>query len=242
MVETVTLTSNKNGIKNAPQMIVELVGPAGAGKTTLSRVLRQRDEKILIGPDIELRKVRHIPVFVRNIPFSMPIFLHRCRPNRLFTWEEIKYIAYLKGWPHLLKQPAPGKSNVILLDHGPVFRLATLFEFGPENIKCEYFDPWWNDLYQQWALTLDMVVWLDTSDAILTDRINARNQRHAMKGKLSLEAHQFLARYRLSYTHILTKLKTYKDLTMLQFDTDKTSIEQITDEILAAFRFKLNGN
>jgi len=223
-------------------MIVELVGPAGAGKTTLSRVLSQRDEKVLIGPDIELRKVRHIPAFVRNIPFSLPIFSHRCQPGRRFTWEELKYIAYLKGWPHLLKQPAQGEGKVILLDHGPIFRLATLFEFGPENLKCECFDAWWNKMYEQWAFTLDMIVWLDTSDAILTDRINARNQKHAMKGKISLEAQQFLARYRLTYTHILSKLQTYRDLTMLQFDTDKISIEQITDEILNAYRFKLNGN
>jgi thymidylate kinase len=242
MVETVTLMEDNNRIKHMPQMIVELVGPAGAGKTTLSRVLRQRDEKILIGPDIELRKARHIPVFVRNIPFSMPIFLHQCRPSRRFTWEELKYIAYLNGWPHLLKQTAPGQGEVILLDHGPVFRLATLFEFGPENLKCECFEPWWNRSYEQWAFTLDMIVWLDTSDAILTDRINARNQRHAMKGKLSLEAQQFLARYRLSYAHILTKLKTYKDLTILQFDTDKKSVGQITDEILTVCRSKFNAN
>ena len=44
-------------------LIVELVGLAGSGKTTLSRALNHESEKIRIGSEIELRKIKHIPVF-----------------------------------------------------------------------------------------------------------------------------------------------------------------------------------
>src|SRR5688572_22240429 len=107
-------------IKPKPPLIMELVGPAGAGKTTLSRALSKRDEEIVIGPDIELRKVSHLPVFIRSIPSSVPLFLYQRKSNRQLTWTELKDIAYLKGWPDLLRRRSSNTGKVILLDQGPV--------------------------------------------------------------------------------------------------------------------------
>ena len=222
-----------NRIKSKPPLIMELVGPAGAGKTTLSRALSQRDEEILIGLDMELRKVRHIPIFIRSVP-SSSFFLPGRRPNRRFTWTELKYIAYLKGWPHLLRRQASNTGKMILLDQGPVFRMATLHEFGPDILKSETLETWWLNLYEQWASTLDMIIWLDTSDAILMERINTRNKRHDIKGKSDLEAQQFLAQYRRSYMDVLAKFVSYNGPTLFQFDTSKVPVEQIADDILAA--------
>ena len=39
-------------------LVVELVGLAGAGKTTLSQVLVQHSEKIIVGAEISLRKIQ----------------------------------------------------------------------------------------------------------------------------------------------------------------------------------------
>ena len=225
------LRSN-NAIKHKPPLIVELVGPAGAGKTVLSRALSQRDEKILLAADLELRKIKHIPIFVGNAPFLLPVFLRRCPPSRWFTWDEIKAIVYLRGWPRVLRQQASKNGTVILLDHGPVFKLATLLAFGPEMIKSESFEKWWNNMFKKWACTLDMVIWLDALDTNLVERINSRSQRHAVKGKSEREASEFLARYRTSYEQVLAKLKAYGGPTLLQFDTSQASIEQIVDEVL----------
>ena len=62
-----------------PFLIIELVGPAGAGKTTLSRVLTHRNPMIQIGSDIELRKTKYIQVILRNIVALLPIFLKSIR-------------------------------------------------------------------------------------------------------------------------------------------------------------------
>src|SRR5688500_18651010 len=164
-------------IKLKPPLIMELIGPAGAGKTTLSRVLSQRDEDIVIGPDIELRKVSHIPVFIRSISSSVPLFLYQRKSNRQPTWTELKDIAYLKGWPDLLRRRSSNTGKVILLDQGPVFRMATLHEFGPESLRSEASKTWWLHLYEQWASTLDILIWLDTSDSILMERINTRTKK-----------------------------------------------------------------
>jgi shikimate kinase len=229
-------------IKPSLPLIMELIGPAGSGKTTLSRALSQRDDDIVIGPDIELRKVSHIPVFIRSISSSVPLFLHQRKSNRQPTWTELKDIAYLKGWPQVLRKRSSNTGKVILLDQGPVFRMATLHEFGPESLKGEASQPWWLHLYEQWASTLDILIWLDTSDAILMERINARTKKHDIKGKPELQAQQFLMQYRKSFNAVLSKLKSYNGPTILQFDTSKISIEQIADEILAACKLKINEN
>jgi shikimate kinase len=227
-------------LKASSPLIMELVGPAGAGKTTLSRALSQRNKDIVIGPDIELRKVSHIPVFIRSLPSSVHLLLHKRKSNRQPTWTELKDIAYLKGWPQLLKRRSSNNGRVILLDQGPVFRMATLYEFGPESLKSEASKRWWLHLYEQWASTLDILIWLDTSDAVLLKRINTRTKKHGIKGKPELEAQKFLAQYRTSFREVLTNLAAYHGPTVLQFDTSKISIEQIADEILAACKLKHN--
>ena len=225
------MTESNNATKPKSPQIVELVGPAGAGKTTLLQVLSRRDEKTLVGADLQLRKLGHIPIFVGNAPFLLPELLRRCPTSRWFTWDEIKAMVYLRGWPRVLRQQASSNGTVILLDHGPVFKLATLLAFGPERLSCEGFERWWNDMHKQWAFTLDMVIWLDASDENLVERINSRSQHHAVKGKSEREVSEFLARYRTSYKQILAKLTAYGRPRVLQYDTGRASIEQIVDEL-----------
>jgi len=231
-------------IEQGLPLIIELVGLAGSGKTTLSHALNRRSEKIQLGAEIELRKLKHIPVFVRNTPPLLPIILHRSRYSRWFTWEEIKYVVYLKGWPHVLgqQQQAAHGDEAILLDHGPVFKLATLNAFGPEYLKTEKVKTWWNNMFKQWASRVDIIIWLDAPDTILEQRINSRNQRHAVKGKTKTEVLQFLARYRMSYEEILAKLMTDQGPVLFQFDTSQTSIEQVVEEVLLTIASRLEGN
>ena len=221
--------------------MVELVGPAGAGKTTLSRVLSQRSERIVVGADIELRKVEHAPVFVRNAPLLLPLFLRPCRHSRWFTWDEIKAMVYLKGWHRVFRGQASREGAIVLLDHGPVFRLATLNAFGPDRLRNPAAESWWTDMFKHWAFILDMVIWLDAPDVVLEERINARNQRHTVKGKTEHEVSQFLARYRTSYRQTLSKLTAHGRLKLFRFDTNQTSIEAIVDEVLVAFNLKLSN-
>ena len=215
-------------------LIIELVGPAGAGKTTLSRVLTHRNPKIQIGSDIELRKTKNASVTLRAIMSLLPTFLRQRRYGRRFTWDEIKYFVYLEYWSGVLMQEAGNGITAILLDHGPVFKLATLNEFGPENLKNDQFESWWNRMFKKWASTLDMVIWLDAPDSVLDQRINSRDQRHSVKGRSESDVVHFLARYRTSYEEILGKLRLAGDTRLIQFDTSRTSIEQVADEILSA--------
>jgi thymidylate kinase len=228
-------------VRQGSPLIIELVGLAGAGKTTLLHALSRRSEEIQIGAEIELRKLRHVPVFVRNAPSLLPIILHPGQQGRWFTWEEIKYLVYLEAWPQVLEQQAAHAGGVILLDHGPVFKLATLDAFGPDYLKTERSEAWWNAMFKQWASTVDLVIWLDAPDPILEKRINSRSQRHAVKGKTETEALHFLGRYRMAYEKILARLMIDAGPVLFQFDTGQTTIEQVVDEVLLTVASHLEG-
>lgn len=222
-----------------PLLIMELVGPAGAGKTTLSRVLSLRNPAIQIGSEIELQKLKYAPVFLSNFISLLPIFLRQLRYGQSFAWDEIKYLVYLKGWYQVLMQEAGVGDAAILLDHGPVFKFATLREFGPEKLKADGFEKWWDNMFKQWASRLDIVIWLDAPDSVLEKRINSRDQRHLVKGKAESEITHFLARYRTSYEQTLAQLRAHEGPLLLQFDTSRTSIDQVADEILSTMNTAL---
>ncbi len=82
----------KTGVKGPP-FVVDLVGPAAAGKTSLLRGLTQSNGKIVKGPDLELREIWPIPLFGRNVLLMLPFLLRQYRNGRGSTWSEIKSVA-----------------------------------------------------------------------------------------------------------------------------------------------------
>jgi shikimate kinase len=214
--------------------IIELVGPAGAGKSTLARLLSQCDKDIFIAADFQMRKIDHAPYFMRSIPFLTTVLLNRCQDRPGYTWEQIKFLVYLKSWTSVVRHPTLSRYSAILLDHGPVFKLATLNAFSPERISGQACDHWGRALLHQWANTLDLIIWLDAPDAVLRERINQRKQAHAVKDKSERVAYDFLARYRSSYDVILEELTAKGVPTILRFDTSQSSIEQIADWLLVS--------
>lgn len=219
-------------VKQKSPFVVELIGLAGAGKTTVWRALGEQNKNIGLGPDLELRKVQHIPIFISHAAFLLPVLLRGFRTGRWFAWDEIKAMVYLRAWPRVLGQQSSHGYTTVLLDHGPVFKLATLNAFGPERLRSRGLDTWWRGMYERWAFTLDMVIWLDAPEAVLVERINSRSQRHAVKGWSDREAYDFLARYRRSYEQIMAELNARDGPTLLHFDTSRLSIEEIAAEVL----------
>jgi hypothetical protein len=150
---------------------VELVGPAAAGKSTLARVLCQRNDKITIGTEISFRKVDQLPIFIRTTPQVLRFLFAREVGSRRWTWDEIKFLIYLGNWNRVLEQQANNHLRTVLLDHGPIFKLATLHAFGPDWLRSDSADTWWQKQFQEWSAFLDLIVWLDAPDSLLETRI-----------------------------------------------------------------------
>jgi len=224
---------NNTATQRRPGLIIEMVGLAGAGKTTLTNYLCRQNENIQIAPDIQLRKLKHFLIFFAHLPEIINILFRFRKSNPKLSWDEIKSIVYLNTWSKLLKQEAKQTGNTILLDHGPIFKMATLYAFGPEWLKRDDFQSWWQSIYERWDTTLNIVIWLYAPEPLLGERINSRDQRHAVKGKSELEVFQFLEMYDISYKHVMSKMKISRNPSFMKFDTNKKTIKQISTEILS---------
>lgn len=222
------------------QLVVEVVGPAGAGKTTLARALNQCSERILMRTPPYFRRVRDVPFFIRNTLPSLLTFPHLYDSNgsRRLTLHELALVVILSGWQRVLRQTSK-KYQIVILDQGPIFMLAELYAYGPENLKSQSAQKWWGTMCRQWSATLDLVVHLDTLDTHLIERILTRPKGHVIKGKNKPEAFKFLDRYRWAYEQVISMLTANEDsLRVVRFDTAQESLDGIVNRLLAEFALK----
>jgi hypothetical protein len=214
--------------------VVEIVGPAGAGKTTLLETLLQGERKI--APDIHLSRTTYSKLLLSNGARWLPSLFLRHRKDRWFTWRETRSMVYLKGWHEHLRREKGNNHSITVLDHGPIYRLALLREFGPEIRKSRGFKDWWESTVSQWGSLLDLVIWLDAPDPILRERVEHRQCAHQMKGRSQGEVQEFMARYRASYELIIGKMTSQGRTRVLSFDTGREPLSAIAERVLAEFK------
>ena len=211
-------------------LVVELLGAAGSGKTTIARLLSRRHEEISLG--VSTRFADCLPFFARDGHLLVP-FLHREYWNsRLFRWYEARCMVRLSAWRRRLLRDERSEDRVVLLDHGPLFKLVRLREYGPEFVNSPVYQNWWERIYQQWVATLDLVVWLDAPDDVLVERIRGRSTDHRMKEKSPDEAFEFLSHYRACYQRIVDQCEAQRKPAVLYCDTHSESLDQTVDRIL----------
>jgi len=215
-------------------LITELVGPAGAGKTTFMQALKQRSNRIQTSALPDSRSIKGIPFFARNTLSLLPILicLYRNNDGRWPVPRDIARMVILEGWHRELGRQA-SNNNLIVLDQGPVYILAGLCSLGSENLKSQSAKKWRDRMYKQYADTLDVVIWLDTCDTTLIERIHARHKEHVVKNISISEGIDFLARCRLAFEEVLSVLTAEsRDLKVLHFDTAESSPDEIVDSVL----------
>jgi Deoxynucleoside kinases len=227
--------SSSSGSRLGKTRVVEIVGPAGAGKTTLCQVLDHYTESIRLENFPDVRKVTDAPFFISNGLQLIPNLLRLYRPNsRQLTRREFAWMAILDGWPGLLRQESNDGNKVIILDQGPVYLLAEMRLFGPEYLRQEAAERIWQDLFDRWRDTLHMIVWLDAANNVLLDRIRSRRQEHIVKTQPPTTVYDFLDRYRSEYEFIFSSLTAKKtDLKVLRFDTEGQQPQDIVNQFLS---------
>jgi cytidylate kinase len=216
-------------------LIVEIIGLAGTGKSTLSSDLYRQNKKILASERLGFIKTKHRLFFITQAFLLLPTFFRQPRNGRWFTRGEIKKMVYLQGWHRVLKRQGTNNNAIVVVDQGAIYKLATLYWFGPEKLKDQRLNKWWDQLFEQWASTLDMVVWLDGPDDILIERINSRDSWHLIKELSTQEARKYFSDYRLAFNYILSRLLSFEDITVLRFDTSYQSPEDILARVLSSF-------
>lgn len=213
--------------------MVEILGLAGSGKSTLAKALCDRDDRLVAGRRFNPTELGNIPSCLRDLIRTIPTLVPPERKGRRLTRREIKVMLALQGWRRVLQRQAAITNGVIVLDQGPVFKLANLYGFGPEWLKQDNFGPWWDHMFNQWSAVLDMVVWLDAPREVLVQRIRARRTWHAVKEKSVDEAEDFLATYQASCEHVVSRLARDNLFTILRFDTSRQLLREVVGDVMA---------
>src|SRR5215210_3497168 len=115
--------------------IVEVAGPAGAGKTTLCADLRCHSN-IRLGSFPDVRKITNAPFFIWY-GLEVMTSVARTLPGGLgeVGRRELAWLSILKGWPNVLQGALKENEDLILLDQGPVYLFSEMSLFGPSCLK-----------------------------------------------------------------------------------------------------------
>ena len=219
-----------------PEKKVEILGVAGAGKSTVARLLGE-------GPGfaraefIHTRKPSHLLQVARGIPRLMPILLAGITRRPRISWPELKLLVYVTRWPLFLARRRPAPGTVLLFDQGPLYALVRLQAERKGFSTRSAFESWREEMLERWASELSVVIWLDAPDPVLWSRINERSQGHRTKGEEAEAGHSFIARYRRSFDVLLRRMEELGGPEVRRFDTSAATAEQIVravEPLLAA--------
>lgn len=219
--------------------VVELVGPAGAGKSSLLRAIGQRDQSLR--PGLRLPKYLHLPTVIALLPTY--VALHW--PPSTLLWPEMKRVTYLRTLWRTLGREANGVYRTVLLDEGPVYYHARALMHGGQGVSSLGFDRWWRRSLRKWATALDGVVWLDAPDPILTARVRGRPPSrpvdYAVRDMSDSAVAQYLADYRRAYERVLADLAAAGGPRVMRIDTARESIDAIANRLLDNGPLSANG-
>jgi shikimate kinase len=223
--------------------VVEIIGPAGAGKTSLYTSLDEFPAQILLSNFPDVHKITDAPFFVRYGLQLLPSLARYFRPDsRPFSRREFAWMSIMVGWPTLLQKQIRTCPQVIILDQGPVYLLAEMREFGPDFIRAPKAEQFWQEVFSRWAQTLDMIVWLDAADAVLLERIRTREQDLLVKDETDAKMIEYLNCYRRIFESTVTALQVHNPhMQVLRFDTGISRTIEIREQILANLDVRNEG-
>jgi hypothetical protein len=210
--------------------IIELVGPPGAGKTRLANTILAKNSRFIVENPPYFRRPQNIPFFVKNVLFLSPnlLYLYYNRRDGWLTTREIAIMTILEGWHQLLEKSAAENNIAIVLDEGAICLMYKLLYFGSDLLKSVLAQAWWDDMYEKWAETINLVVRLDSPPRTLVERVRARQTFHEISEIPDSEAIQWFLGVRDTEDIVISTLrKRNSALGLINFNTLDSSPDQI---------------
>jgi deoxyadenosine/deoxycytidine kinase len=221
------------------RLVAEIIGPAGAGKSTLARVLHQRDGTI---PSV--LSVWGLPqlLLIVNALVLAPKCINLFRRRRWSCLYEMGLVIRLQALHQLLTRERMRSQKAFFMDEGAIYGIVKLRACNLKSRKGCCFEDWIQNALNRWAETLDAVIWLDAPDDVLAQRIRDRAKPHRVKGLTDQEIQEFLAHSRSSYEQVMIELSTRPNLKIVRFSTEQNSLEKIAKEISLEIEPKRTGH
>jgi hypothetical protein len=212
---------------------VELVGPAGAGKSTLARQCAAADPAVRT--DLSLWGLSRLRLFAGAVEL-LPTAAAAALSARPLGWAELWQMVRIGAlWTAVKRARAESGCAVMLLDEGPVFGFTWLRVFGRSET-----DPvrsrWRERALFRWASILDAVVRVEAPDTVLAWRIRSRAKAHMVKDQTDYGIRRFAACFRRAFERIIGDLAAVRPLPVVALRTDGTPPADSTAELLAAIK------
>lgn len=218
-------------------VVVELVGPAGAGKTTLAQGVSAVDPTVLAG--LSLWGLPRPKLFEAAVPLLPTFVMSAIRPSRRLQWGEMAQMIRLGALRRVVRDEAR-KHRVILLDEGPVFALSWLDFFFARN--GDRAVSWRRRAVADWASLLDVVVFIDASDSTLAQRIRTREKDHMVKDSSDAEIYGFAAGFRKAFDRVIAEIAKAGHLVVDALRTDRGAKDENAQQLMQALAKRRNGN
>ena len=218
-------------------VVVELVGPAGAGKTTLAQGVSAVDPSVRAG--LSLWGLPRPKLFEATLPLLPTFVMSAIRPSRRLQWGEMAQMIRLGALRSVVRDEAR-KHRVILLDEGPVFALSWLDVFFARN--GDRAVSWRRRIVQDWASLLDVVVFIDAADSTLAQRIRTREKDHMVKDASNEEIYGFAAGFRKAFDRVIAEIAKAGHLVVDALRTDRGAQDETAQQLMQALSKRRNGH
>ena len=216
-------------------MIVEIVGGAGVGKTTIANLLRQQIDDLDYITD--WRHLRYLPALLGSAVTLLPHLLSTSWSSahlRYYTRKELNWMARLVTSRRILqRQRAQGALHqVVLLDQGPIYTLARLAEqaygYGEQSVHATR---WRSEMVEHWSTLLDLVIWLDAPSSVLVDRVFSRSKAHWLQLGTVAEATAVLQLHQQLYAQLLAQLERLGRCRVIRYNSSEQPATALAAQI-----------
>lgn len=209
-------------------LIVELVGPAGAGKSAVA-------DRLVAAGRVVRASVWNLPraLILESLVRSLPLFVRLCVATRTLPAAEMKQITRLAALGLLVRRRAR-RARLVVLDEGPVFALSWLRVFGHARLQNGPLEAWWERTLAVWASALDCLVLLEAPEAVLLSRLRAREKPNdVFRDMDDAEVLGLVARYRAAFDLVIGALTDRGGPRLLELGTAEASLYRLGEAVLA---------
>ena len=223
--------------------LIEMFGPASAGKTTITRMLSRRVEQVQFGCSLSRRRYAHY--FLLRALAAGPgpcagLLLGSGQNRRLAKARILLDVLYdvlgdAQQRVDALRHDHRPDPMALVFDQGPLYLLGAIHPTMRDGDKLHDAPRWWRNRLARWSNTLDVVISLDAPDETLIGRVIDREKDHPLyhrlKGASGPDALHTMEIRRSVFQEILNGVGR-GSARVLSFDTSQQSAEAIVEEII----------